>query len=359
MTLIFRTILFLLILSSCKSNDDKEVQPKLFSTSYNELKIDSELYNIVYNGGHFFISQANQKIAVLDTSFQRQYQIEDSINKFPTTIIYKTNDSVILCKYCDTCTGFPETFYLTNEFKLKSFKEKIEYSQIPGESLFEDSLYNIFANRIGESGFFTYFLEKSTKKIFAIFSYSPRQVVSFQKQYYIICDGIKHDSMNIGVIKIKNPKQLTEITFQQAEKLNILYTHLAASPGKQYEILADTIKKNSFNSYGYLDRYCVPIYTFQKGKELFTIIKNDSSIYLGKHKDNGFQRVQDLFDTAFSMQNIYPMKYNDKTLLVFTSSGGKTSGGQMVDYFDCGFFNIEVDKINLYRIYKEHKSKWQ
>ena len=340
-------------------NNGNDVHLKLFSTSYNDLKIDSELYHIVYNSGHFFISQANKKIAVLDTLFQRQYQIEDSINKFPTTIIYKTNDSVIVCKYCDSCTGFPETFYLTNDFKLRAFNEKIEYSQIPGESLFEDSLYNIFANRIGESGFFTYFLEKSTKKIFAIFSYSPRQVVSFQKQYYIICDGIKHDSTNIGVIKIKNPKQLTEITFQQAEKLNILYTHLAASPGKQYEILADTIKKRSFNSYGYLDKYSVPIYTFQKDKELFTIIKNDSSIYLGKHKDNRFQRVQDLFDTAFSMQNIYPMKYNDKTLVVFSSSGGKTSGGKMVDYFDCGFFNIGTNKIDLYRLYKEHKSKWQ
>jgi len=359
MTLIFRTILFLLILSSCKTNNDKTVHSKLFSTSYNDLKIDSELYHIVYNNGHFFISQANERIAVLDTSFRREYQIEDSINKFPTTIICKKNDSVIVCKYCDTCTGFPETFYLTTDFKLKAFNEKIGYSQIPGESLFEDSLYNIFANRIGDSGFFTYFVEKSTKKIFAIFSYSPRQVVSFQKQYYIICDGIKHDSTNIGVIKIKNPKQLTEITFQQTEKLNILYTHLAAYPGKQFEILADSIKKRSFNSYGYLDRYSVPIYTFEKGKELFTIIKNDSSIYLGKHNDNRFQKVQDLFDTAFNMHRIYSMQYNNKTLVVFNSSGAKMSDGQMADYFDCGFFNIEADKINLYRLYKEHKSKYQ
>jgi hypothetical protein len=325
--------------------DDKKVEAKLFSSSYNELKIDSELYDIVYNNGYFFISQANRKVAVLDTCFQRQYQIEDLINKFPAAI-YKTNDSVILSKYCDTCFGFPETFYLTNDFKLQAFNEKIKYSQLPGELLFEDSLYNICVNRKGEWGFLTYFIEKSTKKIFAIFSYSPRQVVNFQKEYYIICDGIKNDSTQLGVIKIKNPKQLTEITFQQAKKLNILYTHLAASPGKQYEMLSNTIQKKSFTSYGYLDRYSVPIYTFQKGKDLFTIIKNDFSIYLGIHKDNRFQRVQNLFDKAFKMRNIYPRKYNNKTLVVFNSSGGKMSGG---------FFNIEVDKINLCRIYKEQK----
>ncbi|WP_081155755.1 hypothetical protein [Niastella vici] len=338
---------------------DKKAGQKLFSTSYNELKIDSKLYDVVYSNGYFFISQASQKVVVLDTFFRRQQQIEDSINKFPSTIIYKTNDSVILCKYDGNRTGFPETYYLTNDFKLKAFKEKIEYSQMPGELLFEDSLYKIFANRIGQDGFFTYFLEKSTKIIFAIFSYSPRQVLKFQEEYYIICDGRKHDSTNIGVIKIKNPKQLFEITIQQAEKLNILYTHLAASPGKQYEALADTIKKWSFNSYGYLDRYSVPIYTFQKGNELFTIVKNDSSIYLGKHEGNNFQKVQQLFDTAFGIDNIYPMKYKNNTLVIFSSSGGKMSYGQMVDYFDCGFFNIEADKIDLYRLYREHKSKWQ
>lgn len=359
MSLINRTILFLLVLSSCKLADNKKIEAKLFLSSYNELKIDSELYNVVYNNGYFFISQENKKVAVLDTLFQRQPQIEDSINKFEITTLYKTNDSLIFWKNCDTCIGYPETFYLTNDFKLKAFKEKIEYSQVPGEQLFEDSLYTIFANRIGEPGFFTYFFEKATKKIFAIFSYSPRQVVKFQDEYYILCDGIKHDSTNIGVIKIKKPKELVEITSQQAEKINILYTHLAASPGKQYEILADTIKKGSFNSYGYLDRYSVPIYTFQKGNELFTIIKNDSSIYLGKHQDNKFQKVQDLFDTAFNMHNIYSIPYKNKTLVIFSSSGGKTSGGQMVDYFDCGFFNIKTDKIDLYRLYREHKSKWQ
>lgn len=338
---------------------EKKVDAKLFSTSYNELKIDSGLHHVVYKNGYFFISQANQKIAVLDTFFRRHQQIEDSINKFPTTIIYKSNDSVILCKYDDDSTGFPETYYLTNDFKLKAFKGKIEYSQIPGESLFEDSLYHIFANRIGEPGFFTYFLEKSTKKIFAIFSYSPRQVIKFQEEYYILCDGIKHDSTNIGVIKIKNPKQLFEITFQQAEKINILYTHLASSPGKQFEALADTVKNLSFNSYGYLDRYSVPVYTFQKDNELFTIVKNDSSFYLGKHRDNDFQKVQQLFDTAFSIQNIYSMKYNNNTVVIFSNSGWKMSNGQMVDYLDCGFFDIKASKIDLHRHYKEHRSKWQ
>ena len=356
MTLIFRTLLFLLVLSSCKTTSEKKFDTRLYSTSYNVLPIDSVFYDVVYNKGYIFISQANQKVAVLDTLFQRQHQIEDSINKFPTTSICKSNDSVVLCKYSDTSTGFPNTYYLTDDFKLKKFKEKNEYSQVPGEPLLEDSVYNIFANRIGESGFFTYFLEKTTKKIFAIFSYSPRQVIKFQKEYYIICDGIKHDSTNIGVIKIKNPKHLFEITFEQAEKLNILYTHLATSPGKQYEALADTIKNRSFHSYGYLDSYSVPIYTFQKNNVLFTIIKNDSSIYLGKHIDNKFQKVQELFDTAFSIQTMYPMKYENNTLIIFTSSGGKTSHGIMVDYFDCGFFNIGTNKIDLYRIYKEHKS---
>lgn len=338
-------------------NSVKRVDTQLFSTSYNELKLDTLLYNVVYNKGYFFISQANQKVAVLDTLFRRQYQIEDSINEFPTTIIYKTNDSVIVCKYCDTCIGFPETFYLTNDLRLKAFNEKREYTQIPGEPLFEDSLYNIFANRVGESGFFTYFLEKSTKKIFATFSYSPYQVIKFQNEYYIICEGIKHDSTNIGVIKIKNPNQLFEINSQQAEKLNILYTHLAASPGKQYEILADTIKKKSYNSYGYLDRHTVPIYAFEKNNELFTIVKNDSSIYLGKHTANAFQKVQQLFDTSFSMQNIYPIKYKNNALVIFRSSGGKMSNEQWVDYFDCGFFDVKSSKIDLYRIYKENKSK--
>lgn len=353
------TIIFLFILSSCKVTSGKKAASQLFSTSYNELKIDSELCNVVYNKGYFFISQENEQVAVLDTFFQRQQQIEDSINKFPIRTIYQTNDSIIFYKYNDKSTAAPEAYYLTNDFKLKTFKEKMKYSQLPGEELLEDSLYIILANRKGEYGFFTYFLEKSTKKIFAIESYKPRQAIKFRQEYYIVCDGNNYDSTNTGIIKIEDPKKLFEITIRQAEKLNILYTHLAPSPGEEYRALADTIKKRSFNSYGYLDSYSVPIYTFQKGNELFTIINNGTSIYLGKHNGNNFQKVQQLFDTAFDISDIYPMHYKNNTLIIFDRSGGKMSNGQMVDYFDCGFFNLQTDKIDLYRLYRERRSKWQ
>lgn len=339
--------------------DEKIANANLFSTSYNELKIDSELYDVVYNKGHFFISQASRKVAVLDTFFKRQYPIEDLINKFPITTIYQNNDSVIICKYDDKRIGFDETYYLTDNFTLKPFKATFKYSRIPREPLFEDSTYNIFVNRTGQSGFFTYFLEKATKKVFALFSHSPRQIVKFEKDYYILCDGIKRDSSNTGIIKIKNPRQLSEITIKQAEKLNILYTHLAASPGKEYEILAKKIQKQSISSYGYLDRYSIPIYSFQKNNQLYTIIKNDSSIYLGKHSNNKILEVQKLFDSSFDIDNIFSMKYNSSTLVIFRSSGGKMSNGIMIDYFDCGFFDIKDSKINLHRIFKENKSKWQ
>ena len=271
--------------------------------------------------------------------------------------IYQTNDSLKVFKSDDNRIGFPETYYLTDDFTLKLIKEKFEYSQIPGEILFEDSAYTIFANRIGDSGFFTYFQDKSTKKIFAISSYSPRQVIKFKQDYYILCDGMKHDSTNTGVIKIKDPKQLFEITIKQAEKLNILFTHLATSPGVEYELLAKKIDKQSFVSYGFLDRYSIPIYSFEKGNELYTIIRNDSSIYLGKHLENKIVKVQNLFDTSFRIDNISTLKYNNNMLVTFNQSGGKMSNGIMVDYFDCGFFDIRNSSINLFRLYKENKSK--
>lgn len=357
MTRLYQTIFLLLTLCPCKTNNDKLVDTKLFSTSYNDLKIDSELSSIVYRKGYFFISQANQKIAVLDTSFKRQYPIESLINKFPMNTIYRTNDSLKVFKSDNNRIGFPETYYLTDDFTLKLIKEKFEYSQIPGEMLFEDSAHNIFANRIGDSGFFTYFQDKSSKKIFVLYSYCPRQVVKFKQDYYLFCDGMKHDSTNTGVIKIKNPKQLFEITLKQAEKLNILFTHLATSPGKEYELLAKEIEKKSLISYGFLDRYSIPIYSFEKGNELFTIIKNDSAIYLAKHLENKIVKVQNLFNTSFSIDNISTMNYKNNTLVSFNQSGGKMSNGIMVNYFDCGFFDIRNSSINLFRLYKENKSE--
>jgi hypothetical protein len=354
---ISQTIFLLFILSSCKTKNDKLVDTKLFSTSYNNLNIDNELNNVVYRKGYLFISQRNQKIAVLDTFLNRQGSIENLINTFPISALYKANDSVRLNKY-DAYTIAPqETFYLTDDYKLKLIKEKFEPSKTIGEKLFEDTTYNIFVNRIGQLGFFTYFQDKLSKKVFVLSSYSPRQIVKFKSEYFILCDGMKHDSTNTGVIKIKNPNQLFEITNKQAEKLNILFTHLATSPGLEYELLAKKIETQSLKSYGFLDSYSIPVFTFEKENKLYSIIKNDSSIYLGKHEENKIVNIQKLFDSSFAINNISSIKYNNNTIVFFDESGGKISQGIMVNYFDCGFFVIKKSSIDLYRIYKESKLK--
>ena len=106
-----------------------------------------------------------------------------------------------------------------------------------------------------------------------------------------------------------------------------------------------------------MDRFSIPIYTFEKGNDLYTIVRNDSSIYLGKHLANGFQKVQNLFDTSFIIDKISVLTYKNNTIVSFNYSGGKGLNGIMTNFFDCGFFEIQNSKIDLYRLYKETKPK--
>ncbi len=352
---ICNSVLLIVFFVSCTTVEQHN-NKNPYKTTIHDLNADAELMNTCYKEGYYFVTDNNNKVEVFDSIFNRQYNIEKKINQFPVSVVYCNNDSLIFEKSDDRRIGLPERYFVSDDFKYIKLKQADGWqtSQLPGEIMLEDSAYTICANRIGDHGFFTYFCEKNSKRIHVLFSYHPRQVIFHSGSYYIICDG----NTTSGTIMIRNPADFTDITYQQAEKLNIQFTHLAVSQGKEYELLADSIKKRSPTGYGYPGRYSIPLYSFFKNEELYSIILTDSLIYLGKHGPNKIINIQSLFNTSFDIPRIYPLKYKRHTLLSFSSSGAKSIDGKMMDYFDCGYFDIKDSTIHLYRIYRTKDSNY-
>lgn len=333
-------------------NNEKE-NPNPYKVTYKQLQVDTSLRHIFYINGYFVCLQENSRLAIFDSNFIRKLSIEDSINSIPIGSVWsnKAYDTVFFFKDDSNLLGWPkEEYYFTTNFKVQKRKFIPEDSEWPVNSwpLLVDSSYNIYANDIGSYGFFVFFYNKSSKKTYVTWSHGPWQVIKFNSSYYIAEEGNYQISPAFRIVS--NPTKLIQVSDIDALKLKQLYQHLAVPPTplSYYRHLADSIENNSPRRYGSSEikkRFSIPIYTFTKNTSLYSLIKNDSSIYLVVHKNDSLVKVQTILDTSIEMHRLSYSFFRNTHLITFEASGGKMIENKMQNYSDNGFILIKDSSI--------------
>jgi hypothetical protein len=348
----------LLFFISCTTKEKETSNLKPYKVSYAQLQVDTTIRDIVYSSGYFLCLQENLKIAAFDSTFTRNKIVEDSLNVFPISNVYTYNDTVFLTKNDPDLLGYPKyEFYCINSFEIQKRKCHIEESQLPVNSwsLFQDSTYDVYANHIGPGGFLVFFYNKWTKKTYATWSDGPRQIFKFNNKYYIAEDG--DYKISPAFRKVSDPVQLIEVSNIEAKNLIQHFQHLAPSPGIYYKKLADSIEESKLPSYGNSGRkahFFISIYTFIKDTSIYSIIKNDSSIYLVTHKNDSLIRIQTVLDTSIEMQRISYSLIQKNHFITFEASGGKMIDNKMQHYSNNGFILIKDSSID-FRYFYFHK----
>ncbi len=344
----------IIFLFSCKEEKKELLNAKPYRVIFQQLMADTAISSILYSNGYYLCLQENHRVAVFDKLYKRNFLLEDSINIFPIYSLYKNDDTTFLMNDNSELLGYPKKeFYFTNNFKIKSKRFDIwecDVHSISNCKLFEDSEYSIYANQIGEWGFMLFFYNKRLKKIYAVWSRSPRQIIKFKNSYFIAQDGDFTITPAFSVVV--DPTKLIEINFDEARKLCQLMQHLSASPGKYYENLKDSIRNTKVNIYGENEgKHSVPVYTFSKLGNMYSIIRNDSSIYLVIHKDDSLFKVQTILDSPFLIDNINYQMIKQHHFITFGNSGSKTVNNKMVDYSNYGFMVIKDSSIDILQYY--------
>ncbi|MDF2188527.1 hypothetical protein [Paraflavitalea sp. CAU 1676] len=347
---------FLVFLFSCSAKVKRDEIP--YKVIYKQLDADTAITSAVFSNGYFLCVQANHKLAVFDSGYKRVRRLEDSLNVFPISFIYKNGDTAFLTQDEPDRLGYPEAeFYFTNKFKVEKRKYLLEPSNWPVNSraMYQDTVYDVYANNIGQYGCLVFFRNKSTLRTYATWSWSPRQIVKVEKGYLIVEEG--NYQVSPGFRKVADPTKLIAVSQLEAEKLCILYQHLSVSSGKDYEILGDSIRKSGLAVYGgFASQYNVPVYTFLRNNSLFTIVNNDSSINLVTHKDDSLLLVQPILDRSIEMRRWYYDTANKKHIITFEASGGKMIDSAMQQYSNFGFIIVKDSTIDILQYYTHRVS---
>jgi hypothetical protein len=343
------TCILLLSIYSCSTREQERINGRPYRIAYNQLKVDTVIREIVYFNGNYLCLQDDLKIAVFDSNLVRKKVIEDSINIFPISNLYINSDTVFLFKNEPNLIGYPQNeFYFTGDFEIQSRKYLIEGPSWPVNSrpLYADSIYDVYANSIGLGGFLVFFYNKKSKETFSTWSSGPRQVFIYNNNYYVAEEGNYKVSPAFRIIS--DPTKLIKVPDERVPGMIQVFQHLAPSPGTYYEQLADSIEKSAGVIYGSSQgRHFIPIYTFEKENQLYTIIKGDSTIYLAVHESDSLTKVQTILDTSIEMQHFYYGRINENHFITFQADGGKTIDNKMQRYSNSGFILIKDSLISF------------
>lgn len=356
--LILYSILFFFI--SCTTRKKETFSGNPYRVSYAQLQVDTVIRDIAYTSGYYLCLQENLKIAVFDSTFTRNKKIEDSLSIFPISNLYTSNDTIFFTKNDPDLLGYPKyEFYCINSFQIQKRKYLIKDLQWPVNSwpLLQDSAYTIYANHIGSYGFLVFFYNKWSKKTYVTWSDGPRQIIKFNNRFYIAEEG--NYEISPAFRSISDPTELKEVSDTDALKLRQLFQHpgVTPSPIPYYRNLADSIHKLALPRYGSSERkayFSIPIYTFIKDANLYSVIKSDSSIYLVAHENDSLIKIQTILDTSIEMHRItYNVIYKNH-FITFDASGGKMIANQMQNYSVNGFILVKDSSID-FRYYYSHK----
>lgn len=333
-TLIISTVLFLL--TSCKHGDVKSLSQIHFTVNQYQLQTDTTIADIVYFKGHIICLQDNNKIAILDTSYNRQYSLENNFKNVESTYLLTFRDTVFL-------GTSKKTYFIDNNFKPQDFKRT---ERMYGNYLYEDNTFYVYGCCAGEFGGSVFFLNKLTNKTYSYFATCASQILKFKDQY-VVCNNLAHLSGSMSFLFVPDPTKLYELTDEKQKNHCNWYVEV------------DTLKNYWETSpIGGVNFYrgaysTMSLISFIVKDSLYSFLSNDSTTFIAVHKSDTILERQRIFNKPIRFHQTHIIKAGNKLVCLYQLTGGSPLAAYTLTGRNSGLIVIDSNKIDIFDKYQK------
>lgn len=300
------TIFILLTAFIACSNRQQDIKAKEFAVVVKSIKGDTIISSAVYYDGHIICLQADSKVFVLDTTFNRNDSLTAQFSKLKVQYLHTYNDTILLLTDKDI-------FYLDTSFLLKKYNNRPFKYGLPN---YNDSAYDIYACSAGEWGGSVFFLDKQTNKTYSYPATAVQQVLKF-KDNYIVSSFLPHLSGFSDYLSIKDPTKLYEL---KDERQKTFCNWWSVDSLKKLN-LVDTITPAGVKYYA--DKFTTRTLTvFAFEDTLYSIYCTDAATLLAKHVNHKLIPVDTLLNRKVSFYNASTHTINNISITAYNASWG-------------------------------------
>lgn len=341
---ILRNLAIFFLLSSfiaCEA-DAVKIKGNDFSVSVMSLKGDTIISSAVYYSGHILCLQENNKLFVLDTSFNFVHNLTEKFSKLKIDFLHSYNDTIIL-------STDNEFFYIDTGFVLKKYTNRPFKYGLP---FYNDSTYYVHACSAGEWGGSVFFWNKKTNKTYSYPATGVQQVLKF-KGNYIVSSFLAHMGGISDYLSVNDPTKLYEL---KNEKQKSFCNWWAVDSMKNLKLF-DTITPPGVKYYR--DNFTSRTLTvFPYNDTLYSIYSTDSATILAKHINFKLITVDTLLKRRISLQDATTHLKNNIVVTSYKASWGTSdSNNNMIHYQNTGLIFIKDSRITFVEFKTPHMWK--
>ncbi|MFN8291370.1 MAG: hypothetical protein U0U70_14025 [Chitinophagaceae bacterium] len=317
---------------------DKKV--KGFSVFVKSIKGDTIISSAVYHAGHILCLQEDNKLFVLDTSFNFVDSLTTKFSKLKIQYLHSYNDTILLLTDKDI-------FYLDTDFHLKKYNNQPFKYGLP---YYNDSSYYVHACSAGEWGGAVFFWNKKTNKTFSYPATDVQQVLKF-KGDYIVSSFLAHMSGLSDYLSINDPTKLYELKDEKQKTFCNWYMEADSIKDKK---LFDTITPPGVKYYS--DKFTTRTLTvFPYDDTLYSIYCTDSATILAKHVNFKLLPVDTLLKRRISFQQAKTHLINNISVTSYSDYWGMLdSNNKEVTYQNTGLLFRVGSKITFLEFKTPH-----
>ncbi len=326
-------ILFFLTAIIACSSPQQDIRGNEFIISANSIKADTIINSAVYFAGYILCLQEDNKLFVLDTSFNFNDSLTSKFSKFKFNSLRSYNDTLLLFNN-DTY------FYLDSGFILKEYKPQNFKYGIP---LYNDSTYDVYGCSLGEFGGSVFFREKLTNKYYSYPATAVQQVLKY-KGNYIVSSFLAHMTGFSDYLSINDPTKLYELKDEKQKNYCNWWIEIDSirekrrfetktPPGVNY--YADSISKRTLTIFPHSDT-------------LYSIYSTDSVTILAKHENFKLTTIDTLLKKRIHFHEAKTNMTNNVAVTVYRESWSTSdSNNNFINHLNTGLIFIRDNRITF------------
>src|SRR6218665_95572 len=329
MKFLMAIIFLLVVLFSCSPSGTKQSLENKFEVRELDLPVDTTVQSIEYLNGHLLLLQENGKLAVLDSEYKREPEIEKKLSTIKTDWLFKYHDTVF-------AGNKDHYYYLNSAVDAIPYKSK---RRTYGDVFLEDSNYLVYGCCVGEFGGAIFFMDKKADRTYSYFATCPSQVLRFGEQY-VVCNNLAHMSSHMSFLFVKDPRKLYEITDEKLK--NHCNWYMTVDSLKEY-----WLKSNVGDVRVYDDFEVMSLVTFPYRDSLYSVLAKPDATVLSVHRGDTMITVDTLLKDRIAFHHVQIIDSANKKVSLYQLSGGSPFAAYQTSGNHTGLIVVEGNRIDF------------
>lgn len=334
------TIFFFLTAFITCSSKKQDTKTKDFLVSVKSIKGDTVITSAVYYDGHILCLQEDNKLFVLDTTFNFVDSLTAKFAKLKIQFLHSYNDTILL-------SADKDIFYLDTGFVLKKYTNKPFKYQFP---YFTDSTYYVYACSAGEWGGAVFFWNKKTNRTYSYPATDVQQVFKFNDEY-VVSSFLAHLSGISDYLFIKDPTKMYELKDEKQKTFCNWYMEVDSINDKK---LFDTLTPPGVKYYA--DSFITrTVTTFPYKNEIYSIYCTDSATILAKFKNQRLSVIDTLLHHRLTFHSAKTHLTPNGIVTAYRATGSQGGeGNTLTPYQNTGLIFIKNNTIDFLEFKTPH-----